>query len=582
MDRLDRTLNTARRRLRLRAVVRTVAAAAHPALWTALAVAVVGRLAGAPLLAVALAALTVAAAGLAIGAAIGLATGGIDRRAVALLVDRLGGTDETVLTAVHVAGASGDPNRDAILARFDALDLAPAALIPVRVPRHLRWAAPEAALVALALALVPPLGLGAWPWSPAASEVVQEGQRLEERLAELAEEPTAPALPEAIEREVAELAEALQDEELSAEDARDRLQDLQDRLAEHDERLAPSSDLLQDLEQAARALDQAATDKLSEALQQGDLGAAAEAAQDLSEALAEASPEDRARAAEALNQAGEALSKSADPQLQRVGEAMKSAGQPADPAASQLPGGQPLGGAPQPGTSGTPGEGSPSQGSPSQGGPSGGGMSPEQAQALATELARAQQLGRQLANDQAALQRSQALNGALEGARQRLGGEAQVAGGQASQGQGSPGAGDGREPGSGTGAGAPGGGGVGTGAGTSGHTWEDEGESRGGGGPAEDRFTDRRGGRHVDDFQQLYDELRLAGAQSLLAGTEGQIDEQGRIDQLPIRITTGDEDAATPSVQIPAAWRDEAVEAIEAEPVPPAYEEAVKQYFDVR
>ena len=265
-----------------------------------------------------------------------------------------------------------------------------------------------------------------------------------------------------------------------------------------------------------------------------------------------------------------------------LGEAMKSAGKPADPAASQLPGGQPLGGAPQPGTSGTPGEGSPSQGSPSQGGPSGGGMSPEQAQALATELARAQQLGRQLANDQAALQRSQALNGALEGARQRLGGEAQVAGGQASQGQGSPGAGDGREPGSGTGAGAPGGGGVGTGAGTSGHTWEDEGESRGGGGPAEDRFTDRRGGRHVDDFQQLYDELRLAGAQSLLAGTEGQIDEQGRIDQLPIRITTGDEDAATPSVQIPAAWRDEAVEAIEAEPVPPAYEEAVKQYFDVR
>ncbi|MEZ4235056.1 MAG: hypothetical protein R3F59_02615 [Myxococcota bacterium] len=76
--------------------------------------------------------------------------------------------------------------------------------------------------------------------------------------------------------------------------------------------------------------------------------------------------------------------------------------------------------------------------------------------------------------------------------------------------------------------------------------------------------------------------MRLKNAHSLLAGADGQLDDRGQVDQLPIRITTGDEDAATGSVEIPAGYRDEAAEAIEAEPVPPAYEQAVKQYFDVK
>jgi hypothetical protein len=117
--------------------------------------------------------------------------------------------------------------------------------------------------------------------------------------------------------------------------------------------------------------------------------------------------------------------------------------------------------------------------------------------------------------------------------------------------------------------------------GTSGHTWEDQGEHRSPDHAVEaDRQSDRRTGAHLDDFERLYEGLRLQGAQSLLAGADGVIDEDGHVDQLPVRLTAGDEDAAAPTVELPAGYRDEAAEAIDADPIPPAYRHAVKEYFD--
>jgi hypothetical protein len=590
-DRIERALAATRRRLRLRSVTRAVAAAAHPALLLAIGIAVVGRLLALPRPLIGLAALVAVSGIVAAAAAVGMLVRGLDRRSLALLVDRLGGTDETVLTALHVAEAGGaDPNRDAILDRFERLSLAPRELLPVRPPRHLRWVPLEALVAALCLALVPPVLT--WPFGGSAGPVAREAERLEERLAELeADQPEGVVLPEDIERELAELADDLRDGDLTADEARERMAELQEQLETFEQRLAPSADLLRDLEQAAQQLQGEGTERLSDALRDGDMAAAAEAARDLSESLAEATPEERQRAAEALQQAGEALKQSPDPSLQRAGEAMRSAGQQVADASSDAS--QPAAGdrAGNPGPDGKPG--SEPAGGPQGAQSSGSGLSPQQAAQLAQELQQAQSLGQQLAQDQAALQRSQALNGALEGSRQRLGGDPQVAGGESSsgrgQGQGEPSgqgqsSGDGDGQGTGAGQGDPNGSaGAANGVGTSGHTWEDQGEFSGGSseGPR-DRFSDRRGGTHVDDFEKLYQEMRLAGAQSLLAGVDGQVDDQGHVDQLPIRITTGDEDATAPSVEMPAAFRDQAVEAIEAEPVPPAYEQAVKRYFDVR
>jgi hypothetical protein len=219
-------------------------------------------------------------------------------------------------------------------------------------------------------------------------------------------------------------------------------------------------------------------------------------------------------------------------------------------------------------------------------------MSPEQAEQLARDLQQARDVGEQLQRDQQALDRAQQMNAAMEGSRQRLGGEASVERGDGSQ-DGEPGQG---EEGEGQGQGGPGEGGA-QGAGTQqgqgstpgmgagdGHTWEDEGELPAGagqvGGGEEDRTDDRTEAKHVDDFEKLYQSVRLDGADALMASVDDEIDESGRVDELTTRLTGAEEDAATAPLQIPAQYRQEASEAIEAEQIPPGYREAVKQYFD--
>lgn len=532
---LDRTLRRARSRLRFRRILRAAAVGFQVGLGAAIPAATAVRLLGlARWEALAIAGVVVGIA-VAVGGLVGGVRPGLDRRSLALLVDRLGATDELVLTAVHVtelhAAGTDDPNRDRILARLGSAPLPdPRVLLPLSRPRHLRWAAvPVGLLLATVLLVRPVLSL---PWRAAPSPVAREGQRLEERVAGMR---GGVELPEPLEQQVEDLGDALRGDDLSPEEARRRIEELQQQLAAFREDLAPSSELLHDLETAARALDAASTEALAEGLRAGDLEAAAGAANDLSESLSEASPAERARAAEALDAAGRSLEGSSDPRLQRAGESLRRAGQE--------------GGAP---------------------------LDPATAAELARDLAEAGELGEQLQQDAEALQRSQELNGALEGARQRLGGSPQMAQGASSDAPGEGGLGsEARGPGT---PGAPEG--QGDGSGSEGHTWEEQGPRTASEVSPEDRQSARTGGTQIDDFQRLYDGLRLEGAESLLAGTEGTIDPTGRVDRLPIRITGGEADARAPTVILPARYRDQAVEAIGAEPIPPAYEQVVKTYFD--
>jgi hypothetical protein len=548
----QRTIARTRARLRLRGLARGGAIGLHAGLWVGAALVAAGKVAALPSLAAVGVGGLAAAALTGLGAALGAFRPLPEDRGLALLVDRLAGTDELVVTALHVADGP-DPNRDAILARLAATELPPiGSLLPIRVPRHLRWAFAPLVLAGVALWLVPRVHL---PWSAAPEPVVEEGRRLEQRLQQLASNPDGPD-PLPIERDVAKLADQLQADELSPEEARQRLDELQKRLDSFDDQLKPSADLLKDLEQAARQLDQEATKPLGDALRDGDFDQAAQAANDLAKSLSEASPEERQRAAQALDQAGKRLAQSGDPGVQQLGQGLQQ-------AADRMTGGDQAGGAGQ-----------------------SGGLSPQDAAELAQQLKDAQQLGQQLARDQAALERSQELAGALEGSRQRLGGDPQVAQGQSSGGD-SPGQGGGppQDGQGGQGTGQDGtssaANGAAGGVGKDGHTWEDQGDFGVGdslGGDKND--PSRSGGQRIDDFRKLYAAQRLAGAQSLMAGVDGQVDPNGKVDQLVVHLTDGDERATTPSVDVPASYRSQAAEAIEGEKVPPAYQEAVKDYFD--
>src|SRR4051812_663825 len=103
--RLDQVLDRAGRRLRARAAVRTGAVGLQVGLALAVIVGVAAKLLGlaAPL------ALAASASALATVVVVALAVGALrpilDPRQVALLVDRLGGTSELLVTSMHVVDA---------------------------------------------------------------------------------------------------------------------------------------------------------------------------------------------------------------------------------------------------------------------------------------------------------------------------------------------------------------------------------------------------------------------------------------------------------------------------------------------
>ncbi|NCG20529.1 MAG: hypothetical protein GWP91_16090 [Rhodobacterales bacterium] len=388
----------------------------------------------------------------AIGGAIGGWRGALDRRETALLLDRVLHTDELLVTSEWLSKQPPETVRNAILDQLQKVD--PARIrrsLPIQVPRRSPWAG---GLLALALA-----GLIAPAWQPALALnavksdklVAREGARLAERLDATLDEDN-PVLPNNLVREVSELAAEMTGDELSQEEALDRLNNLQDLLSAFEDQLAKQKDVLENLEDAAKALDESTANQLADALAQNDLSAAADAARDLSDALSQASPEQRQQTAEAMQQAGEAMSNSADPQMQQAGEAMQQAAQSV-----------------QQGEQGQPGEGQEDPESEQ-------GLSQSEANSLAQSLDQARQAGEQLQRDKEALDKSQEMNSALESSRQRMGGEPGV---EQGEGEGQEG-GEGQGEGDGQGEGQASQGldqvaAVGDGAGE-GHTWEDEGE----------------------------------------------------------------------------------------------------------
>jgi hypothetical protein len=537
--RLEAVLGRARRRLRSRHAAAAAAVGAHVGCWLALPAALVGGALGGPVPAVAGAAAVIALAAGA-GAVIGAARGTLDRRSTAFALDRLTNSDELLLNAVHALDTPGDRNREAILARLEGALPDPAAFA-WRRPRHLRFAPLPLVLAAVGLLVVPRLP-DPRSWWGAEDPVAAVGQDLKERL-DRPETEAGVELPPELRKDLGRLADELAGGELSKEEAERRLAEMQRQLGELEKSLAGSQDLMKDLEQAANELREQAP-ALADDLASGDLESSSAAAQELAQHLAESgSPEERRAAGEALERAGRELASSTDPSLRQAGEAMQEAGE------------------------------SMQQGD--------GTLSPEQQQALADELAKARETGRQLANDREAMRRSQEAAAAVESARQRLGGEASVEQGEGEgegegegQGEGEgegQGEGEGEQPGSGPPGNSPG----------AGHTWEDQGEF--GDEPGkEGTATAGKEKTHeqIDDFQKLYEELRLEGAKSLVTGTGSQLNDQGRVDVVETRLTTAEEVARAGAVELPAGYRDAATEAVQGEQVPAGYRDVVKQYFD--
>lgn len=481
-----------------------------------------------------------------IGAGIGVWQHHLPRRERALLVDRVVGSDEALVTAIHQLEATGRTEA------LHALDTTPAkvrAALPIGAPRHAPWSLAAAALVAAALLALPRIHVSL-PKGPVDDPIVAEGIELREAL----QKPEAIVLPEELRSQADDLAEALIDQELDAEEAAKRLEELQQAIEQFQQQLEPSTNLLEELEEAAKELDAPALDHLSDALAQADMGGAGQAAEALTEAMEQATPEQRQQAAQQLQEAGERMQQSSDPGVQELGEAMQQTGEAMEQGQGQEQDG---------GQGSTGGQENP--------------LSPEEAQQLRDALERQKELGERLQQDRERLQQSQELSGAAEGAQERLGGQPQA-------GEGPSGDEDGEGEGQEAGVAQNGAGGAGSGAGSDGHTWEDEGEfdadsNEGlpvGGGDFE---PDANQGEHIDDFEKFYAAARLDGAEPVLASEQGQI-RDGRVDVLVTRLTGSDEEAYAPQMEIPASYQQEAVEAIETETIPPAYREAVKTYFD--
>jgi hypothetical protein len=482
-------------------------------------------------------------AGVASGVAIGLFRPGLTGRELALLLDRALGTDELLVTALHLRDHDSAARPAVMLALAQRLAMAPAVsgALPLRLPRRTCWL-PVLGAAAIAT-LFAPTRHGVGSPRPPRSAVGQEAERLARDLEELEAAFEVP-LSEELRRDVDDLLAELDRDRLDEQEAVARIEEVREELQALGEELRPSGDVLEDLASAARDLSAAqATQRLSEALDAGAMEDAAREARALSAAMAEATPEEREGAAQALKDAARRLAQSSDPQMRQVGRAMRGAGE-------QLGREGPPGGGPRPADEGS-----------------------QASEELAEELARTKDLADRLRQDGQALDQSQRMNGAMQAAQQRLGQPAErSASSSQAEGPGQGEADEGHGPGQGEGASDWG----------RGHTWEEQRTPASGLAGAHhdaDRTSARQGGQAIDDFEKLYAPVRVEGGQSLLAGVDGHVDVDGHTDTVPVRLSGGEESSQVP-LQVPAAYRDAADEALTHERIPPGYRDAVKRYFD--
>ena len=542
-----------------------------------------------------------AAAAVIVGAIVGRMRPILSERELALLIDRALGTDEVLVTLLHLEeSGKAPPAVQQDLERRVATLPSVARGVQAGPPRH-AWLVPVAAVLAALLLLVPQreAATAAGSQDTDLTDVEQEAERLEDALEDISEEGED-VLPEDIQEGMDELMKDLEDGKLSKEEAQERIAELQEELAEWEESLEEATtEDSEALEEAADALregdagDQAteeAMEQLADALEEQDMEAAADAVESLQDKLEGASSEQQEKLGEALERAGEALKGAGSEDLKSAGDALEQAGQQMQEQAGQ-------------------------QGEGDSQGEQAGDSARETLDKLREQLGEGSDLAERMKRDQERLKKSQEVNGALEASRQRMGGEAGVEEGeqgeQAQQGgpctpedmaagrcvnaSGEPctpddmaagnctratsGGSGGGEPGVGLGGGMPGEEGPAT-AGT-GHTWEDEGtHDTVGGHQDENRQNGRTEGELADDFESFYDPVRMEGAEGLVTKVEGKIDEDGHIDSLPTRRTDGDETAKVRLLDVPDQYVDAADEALANERVPPGYRDAVKDYFD--
>jgi len=329
--------------------------------------------------------------GTACGLIAGLFRRTLDPTGRALLVDKQLGTREQIVSALEAARLDplGDPHEltAALVDRGRSLaaSLDPATAVPLIRRREMKglFFLPLALAVLVGLLFVPTLGSIALPLNPGQDpEVVEEGESLEERLEEIQQQADA-ELPDDVKEQLANLAEELQNEELTAEEAQEKLEEMQDQLEQFQEELADKSQA-DELQEAAEELsDNEITEDLGEALQEPDLEQAAAEAEKLAEKMQQASAAEQQAAAGAMERAAQALAESnpeLSEQMQQMAQQMKEAGQ--------------------------------------QGGGEGqqNGMTPEQMQQLAQQLQQMQDdgLAEKLKQDEELMKMSQRLNGALE------------------------------------------------------------------------------------------------------------------------------------------------------------------------
>jgi len=338
-----------------------------------------------------LAAIAVGAGALA-GGIIGGAMRLLDDTGRALLVDKGLQTREQIVSALEASRTVltddvSDLNETLVhRGRALAAELDPATAVPLWRRRWLRHllAQPLGGAAVIGMLFIPAFTDGTFRILPGQDpEVVEEGQQLQERIEEILEQGEQ-QLPEEIQEQLEKLAESLQNEELTPEEAREKIEELQDELAEFQEELAEQSEA-DELQQAAEELAQSeVTEDLGEALQEPDFEKAAQEAEKLAEKMQQASAAEQQAAAGAMERASQALAESnpelskqlsqAAQQMQQMAEQQGSSGQNQD------------------------------------------GMTQEQMQQLAEQLQQMQQegLAEQLKQDQELMKMSQRLNGALE------------------------------------------------------------------------------------------------------------------------------------------------------------------------
>jgi hypothetical protein len=478
---------------------------------------------------------------------------------LALLLDRLLGTDEAAATAVGLGIGASNALVDALRTRVEEIDPSDPRIadgLPFGPPRRSRLL-PLLLILAIGAAFLPPLRA---PNRRAPSnDPDAEASRLVDRK-EALERELGVELPEGVDRAFDDLIAALRSGEAGKEEAKKKAERLDEAL---DAMKQGSGDgIAGEMDQAKEALqdvDAQAAQDLEDATKDGDLGAAADAVERMRERMKKKPPQEQKKAADALKKAAEAASRAG---AEGLADALKKEAQRANGGGDG--GGQQKSGSEgsKPGTEESPEQGASGESKEeSDGSDSTSGDPPPGAFGGLAEYLRElekQGVGSQLGDAQTRREMANRLHGALESA----------AANPYEAGQGQPGEGRGQGKGKGN-----------WGAGTS-HTDEDQGSVPEGG---EHALMNRQvDGVHRDwltEYGQDHAEKRLEGIKAITETVAVPIGE-GTVDVEFMRRTGSNETSGKALVQAPEGYRAAAEEAIDGEGVPRIYREQVKTYFD--